>query len=735
MDNRWSLRKQNTGASLIAVVIALVVVGIIGMLIAQLTITNIHMKEVESSSKKNFYKTEKCMDEIQVKLNEFASECMQDAYISILQKYTEYASAGKDMQEEFEKLYMDTLLAKLKDPTATVVEIPDSPDPYTLISAGKMSYYDVSLIEGAMTSGTMLTDRSPSIDSDASDDALLYIDSNEHTLRLKNIKVKDTTGDYETVITTDIVFSTPKLNFKGRNRVTEYMKYALIADDKISVNVDNVVVDGNVYAGPMGIEAGVGASSAGGTFIGNTIITRGDIASAGGNLTIGKADNSSRVWAENVCTTYGSGNILLQGNSYVADDLTLNSRGSNITLRGEYYGYNYQKKYGATKVDSRDADFSSAMIINAKNSKLDISGLSYLLLAGRTYISSGNTGKDVPMGESISVRANQLAYNVDKTYLNTTDPSNIRFTAEGMIAYTSSIGMSEAVLTSYLKTTEPIVAYSFIDTVSGVQTYYYLNFKDEQSGNDFYAAYVNANKSKASETAEEYLNHTGLQLNPTTVLTLKGDILYRDGTTLKERAVTIAEDDWKVDGTYWDYAKRLAIAYKSLQVSLTETETGITGEDVRFIKVDAGVEKIDKTQDCLFDKIIKTAEVQADFDDRGATLVTDGDRTVVFVDNEGSASIYDVPNGTKGIVVATGDVRVCGTFEGMILSGGTVEFLPNANVKGNSVLVAELFQKDADLGAGAKFIKYFNDYGTLAENVIGTVEVSDYLAFQNWQKN
>ena len=78
------------------------------------------------------------------------------------------------------------------------------------------------------------------------------------------------------------------------------------------------------------------------------------------------------------------------------------------------------------------------------------------------------------------------------------------------------------------------------------------------------------------------------------------------------------------------------------------------------------------------------------------------------MDNEGSASIYDVPNGTKGIVVATGDVRVCGTFEGMILSGGTVEFLPNASVKGNSVLVAELFQKDADLGAGAKFIKYFN---------------------------
>ena len=87
-------------------------------------------------------------------------------------------------------------------------------------------------------------------------------------------------------------------------------------------------------------------------------------------------------------------------------------------------------KYGTTRVDSRDADFSSAMIINAKNSKLDISGLSYLLLAGRTYISSGNTGKDVPMGESISVRANQLAYNVDKTYLNTTDPSNIRFTAD-----------------------------------------------------------------------------------------------------------------------------------------------------------------------------------------------------------------------------------------------------------------------------------------------------------------
>ena len=105
----------------------------------------------------------------------------------------------------------------------------------------------------------------------------------------------------------------------------------------------------------------------------------------------------------------------MNGNMYVADDLELAGRGSSVTLQGNYYGYNFQKNYGAQDPDSaKKAEFSSAMMVNGKSSHLDIKGLNYLLLAGRTFISRklDASNEDILMGESISARTNQLAYYV-----------------------------------------------------------------------------------------------------------------------------------------------------------------------------------------------------------------------------------------------------------------------------------------------------------------------------------
>ena len=70
----------------------------------------------------------------------------------------------------------------------------------------------------------------------------------------------------------------------------------------------------------------------------------------------------------------------------MADDLSLQKANSRVKISGNYYGYNFQKNY-ATLDPSNDAQFSSAMLINGKKSKLDLSNLNYLMLAGRTFIS------------------------------------------------------------------------------------------------------------------------------------------------------------------------------------------------------------------------------------------------------------------------------------------------------------------------------------------------------------
>lgn len=95
--------------------------------------------------------------------------------------------------------------------------------------------------------------------------------------------------------------------------------------------------------------------------------------------------------------------------------------GSSVTLQGNYYGYNFQKNYGAQDPDSaKKAEFSSAMMVNGKSSHLDIKGLNYLLLAGRTFISRklDASNEDILMGESISARTNQLAYYVPLEYVS-----------------------------------------------------------------------------------------------------------------------------------------------------------------------------------------------------------------------------------------------------------------------------------------------------------------------------
>ncbi len=67
------------------------------------------------------------------------------------------------------------------------------------------------------------------------------------------VRYKDA-QDYETTITTDLVFSTPQMNFSGQGQVQEFMRYALIADRQI-MSGHECAVDGSVYAGADGILA------------------------------------------------------------------------------------------------------------------------------------------------------------------------------------------------------------------------------------------------------------------------------------------------------------------------------------------------------------------------------------------------------------------------------------------------------------------------------------------------
>ena len=89
-----SLKNENGGAALLAVLVILVVVSIIAVVITKITLTNIQMREVERSNKANFYDAESIMDELYAGANEVAAEQMSQVYQDILKNYLDQSAAG-----------------------------------------------------------------------------------------------------------------------------------------------------------------------------------------------------------------------------------------------------------------------------------------------------------------------------------------------------------------------------------------------------------------------------------------------------------------------------------------------------------------------------------------------------------------------------------------------------------------------------------------------------------------
>lgn len=738
-----SFHKDDRGASLLAVLILMVVVSAIAVVITKITIVNIQMKEVERGTKKNFYSADAIMDDLRTGAREQAETALENAYVDVLQHYVDYTSGGKNAQDVFKQNYMNGLESYFADPMKTKVDTTNEQGNVVYRVAG----YDADKVKGCILDGTQ---QGCFV---APADPKYEIDYGAGTFTLKDVRVvyKDA-QDYETTITTDLVFSTPDMNFSGQSQVQEFMKYALIADDQINVNASNVTVDGSVYAGVGGI---VASGNGTGELKGRMILTRGDIvADMGSALKVG--DGNSSIWAENLMTTGKSAATLdVNGNMYVADDLALNAKESKVTLQGNYYGYNFQKNYGAGDTVATDADFSSAIMINGKSSSLNIQNLKYLLLAGRTYISRGNNSSntDIQMGESIAARTNQLAYYVPERYvkvesgestlLKWNDAQKVRIGEKeypiGESDYAASIHVDPVKLDGWLNHANPIVPYYYINGVN-----YYLNFKSQQDANEFYAAYYAGNTSKAGGLAGTYLDKNALIIdeNNKMIMTLSGDIMYRTKPEemFQEKAVTIEPDNWKDSaGLLWDYCSKLAVSYKSLELGLKDFGQSVTPDQVRFSVTDEnGHEKIDKSIDPLFDKLIDRSALQEEIakhknpGDAGFTVYHPAD-DVYLIDNTG---VYDLPTSiTKGIVVATGSVKVSGNFEGLIISGGKVTFDANVQVKGNKLLVSNLFKEDQSRKAPL-FSKFFRDCsGTAASNISGQLDLDSYINYDEWKKN
>lgn len=392
-----------------------------------------------------------------------------------------------------------------------------------------------------------------------------------------------TAGTYEQSITTDIVLTEPEYNVSfdtssvSNNTLYEY---AILADMGVEVGEDNdnrttdAQVKGNIYAAsdyynkdyndvaetkvtnkyeskPTTMWGTKESSAYSGIFVNgknstltlnsDVVVCSGSLASYNGaeiNLS-GRTQTLSELWADNIVIGgKDGGSLKASADAYIFDDTELNAEKASLKFtQGSYFGYSYnaqdtrslnylrQKGYLATGYKLRSHFSDSAIIVNGKNSTLDLQDLNSLYIAGKSYIEFSKiaassvpeddenitvdenadyaftTLKDYSTGQSLDVKTNQLMFLTQWSVVNNTekvDPDT------GITTVTLQFPKTFEADANILDLYDDFLKDLATEGEKGVTA-----IKQTVSGHDYYYLYIedgkdSSNVSNAEKFAEKY---------------------------------------------------------------------------------------------------------------------------------------------------------------------------------------------------------------------------------------
>ena len=839
---------NNEGNTFIVIMVTLACMGIlVGVILATIGYYQ-RMRYVDLKNKNNFYYAEKAMDEIYTGVGNDSVQYLVSAYsdtVEVLLYYGKdkltgeyrYMSINPDqanqiMKQKFlEKMATNNTYKsqqQLYEHLKSFISTPDVElvDPATLAATEPRLYMEVvTTTTGIGPQATKTYDK----------------------LVIHNVTVKHTNSEgYVQSITTDITITEPEFNVAFSNvdaAVNSLYNFSMIADMGIEFNkatTDNqsVTITGDVYAasdyynkaynetsgtrvsshatdaidttadssrysGFYAYESNVSIMAKKFIIPGSIALINDSSVSIAGNSVSG--DSNAEVWADNIVLTPAStrtmsisnagGSLTMYANAYIADDMEVNNDDAEVTLSGNYYGYNFSQTSASERTLSEYASSgrkhynSSAIIINGNDATLDFTGLSDLWVAGRSYIettrqqqvTTSEDGKsattsyityadneDVRTGESISVKSNQLAYvpygieeqksggNVvakkpifSKVYPAFNNYIYIQLTSHGWVAIGDEV----------------------VENTVSDKTYYYLKFTSATAAAEFFDWYANelpkeagyeqatdiANIRQYSDFNVKGINITESGRNITKVTTsgayttgalnvannkfLKISIpSYANGTSLVDgqtESTTIADISSKAT-EYNEAYNEMKYALQTIDLSQYTGDllTEMTSMKNTIKSTDAkDITPINQYMD--FSKLngMKLNGVKL-----GSYYVWISDSDVTVSAPTGSSGKIMGIILTKGNVTFDSDVR---RFEGLIVSGSKIkvdhamDFVANAEIVKTVLATADASKGDAD--DYSDICEIFKDYtadSTNAENKsVGSIEIGDVLQYENWKKN
>ena len=568
-NSRQMKKRRNQGFSLFTVLIAVSFIGILGLLVLYIALSNFEMKITDLKGKDSFYTAERALEEIRTGLQEDVGDAMSKAYTQVLEDYNKDnsstdASMDKLRQADFERRYVDELVSRLR--------ASDSTEHYNLDYLRK--YVDLKYDDGRES--LIITNPAG---TEASLKAVKSKKSEDNGVLLKNLKViyVDAKGR-AAVIRTDIFLKIPAVEFPTPSTLPDLMNMIVVADKGIICEGNEAqpsTIEGSIYAGLLPTRATEEAdTSIQINDYASLNIESGDKVVCEGEINAGKSSTftsggSVNLWAKGL-NADSVKNVSLLGTTYFADDLTLSGKNNYVKVAGNYFGYGSPDsalseacRASVLYQNMERADLSSAIVINGKNTTLDLSEAQKVMLAGRNYIASSKVtaqaGKsntdDIITGESITVKGTQIAYLVPSELLGDGTKGNpmsydeylklVPVTSQSQIAVNrtapveawggrslSEIGVNQ---------NEPVQTVFYNDNATGGHVYFYLNFTDDQKAAEFMQMYYQNNptiKANMDRYLSFYFNGEGSGIDikdPQSYLryVTNGNALSYDGSSQK----------------------------------------------------------------------------------------------------------------------------------------------------------------------------------------------------------
>ena len=789
-------RQQNQGFSLFTVLIAVSFVGILGLLVLYIALANFNMKVTDLKGKDSFYTAERALEEIRTGLQEDVGNAMSKAYTQVLETYnkenrSQDSSMDRQRQSDFQDRFIKELMRTLRASQTT-----DNIYSLDYLRGYVDLEYDdskESLIITNPTGTSPVMKAVKNVGKNTEDNGVL----------LKNLKViyVDEKG-HAAIICTDIRLLVPEVQFPTPSTLPDLMNMIVVADKGIICEGNESTptsINGSIYAGNLpaaattdpdtSIQVTSGASL--NVESGDKVVCKGEI-SVGLNSTF-TSGGSVNLWARGL-NAASVKNVTLSGTTYFADDLTIAGKNNNVKISGNYYGYGSYESATSDDCVAKDqyiqsglsgAALSSAIVVNGKNTTLDLSDTQKLMIAGRNYIASSkvkandrtNTN-DVVTGESLTVKGTQLAYLAPAeilgasgnpmtyddylTHLNGADEISVNW--DTAVEAWGGRTLREIGVDS----TEPVQAVFYNDNSATGYVYSYLNFTDAQKSADFMQMYYQNNPT-IKTNMDKYLSfYFGGEDSGITVkdadsylrYITNGNVLSYSGAdaqgSLEEATGVnpgekILQEEVGYQNSWYALNRKMITSYDLLNKEVKEDSETMHDET--------------DSDRSVYDNLVNEKKMVSYIKD----TVKDGTGKYVFTasDEDGGLQAIMYDNGETGVnktlkisendvdklrlVVCTGDVEIeAGVkFQGIIMAKGTITLKAGAQLESAPLEAARVFQAQMSSYGDKDSIKPQDFFWEGDKYVLGnsassgkkdtlngsdTYSIADCVSYENWKK-